>query len=356
MKIEQTYYNAFEESIVAVNQKNENEIILLFQDQTVRKHDLIYHTTKTLFSLETKIEYTDGGFDIESACSIHLLDNIIVISNDEKTHSFVHYPEKYTIRLQREDYYADISKFPIALYKNENDVPHLIYATAWNRVEILNLEDCHNLTADKSLIEEDAEEKHVKYANPEKYGYHIWPSRFDYFYADLKISPDQKHFLSKGWAWGSSDAFYAFNIEDFIKNKRIKTIKVDFWEHESRAACWISNDEIIVCCNAILEDFDDADPDNPIEIVQYKLSGEKFEKIKRTKIPDLTDTSHEFEYSSALQAIVSYPKANPGLLIFDLDGKTILKNSQYNIEDFNIENLTFSSFDKHELSIYQIEF
>lgn len=355
MTITLTYYNAFEESIVAVNQMNEDEIILLFQDQTVRKHELIYHTTKTLFSLETKVQYTDGGFDINSPCTIYLFDDIVVISNDEKTHSFVHYPEKYTIRLQREEYYADISKFPIALYKDENQVPHLIYASAWNRVEILNLEDCHNLTADKSLIEESAEEKHAKYANPEKYGYHIWPSRFDYFYADVKISPDQKHFLSKGWAWGSYDAFYAFNIEDFIKNKRIKTIEVDFWEHESRAACWISNDEIIVCCHAVFEDFDDADADNPIEILHYKLTGEKFEMIKRTKVPDLTDTNHEFKYSSALTAIVSYPKANAGLLIFDLDGKTILKESDYKIENFNLEHLTFAAFNHCELSIYKIE-
>lgn len=356
MNIIKTFEYTFEENIVAVHQKNTEELIVLLQNEVVVKHHVITNETKELFSIKTAMNYSDGGFDINAPCSIYAMDDIIVVSNDKKTHAIIHYHEKYTIRIQREDYHADISKFPIALFKNQDNIPHIIFATAWNRVDVMNLENCHNLTADKSLIEQDAEESHAKYANPEKHGYHIWPSNFDYFYADLIMSPDNKHFLSKGWSWGSSDSYYVFRIEDFIKNKRITYQAVNHWEHESRAACWITNDELVVCCNAISEEFDDADPDNPIEIVIYKLTGEKFEIIKRTRVSDLADTDHEFQYSFALQAIVSYPKTNLGLLIFDLDGKTILKENQYKIENFNIENHTFSTFDKHELNIFKIEF
>ncbi len=357
MKITQVYYNAFEESIVAVNQRNENEIVILFRDKIVIKHELIYHTTEKLFSLETNMEDPDGGFDWEEPFTIYTWEDIVVVANDYKAHAAIHNPQKYQhLHLHRGDYHVKHSKFPIAFFKSEDNIPHLIYGSDWNRVDIMNIEDCHNLTADKSLIEEDAEENHLTNSNPEKYGYRIWPREFDYFYADLKVSPDQKHFLSKGWSWGSSDSYYVFRIEDFIKNKRITYQAVNHWEHESRAACWITNDELVVCCNAISEEFDDADPDNPIEIVIYKLTGEKFEIIKRTRVSDLADTDHEFQYSFALQAIVSYPKTNLGLLIFDLDGKTILKENQYKIENFNIENHTFSTFDKHELNIFKIEF
>lgn len=355
MKITKIHQHIFEKNIVAIQYKSAEELIVLLHDESVLKHHIQKNETKNIFTLKTSMKYADGGFDIDSPCSIYALDDIVVVSNDKKTHAIIHYPDKYTIRIQREDYHANISKFPIALYKNEAQIPHLIYATAWNRVDILNLENCYNLTSDKSLIEDRAEENHAKYANTEQYGYHIWPSQFDYFYADLKVSPNQKHFLSKGWAWGSCDSFYVFYIEEFISNKRIKTIDVGGFEHQGRAACWISNNEIIVCCNAVFEELDDADEKNPIEIVRYQLKGEKFEITKRTKVPDLKEEDFEFIFSKTLQAIIAYPKDVAGLLIFDLDGNTIFNKQHYKIEHFNPENLTFSTIEKNELSIYKIE-
>lgn len=355
MNIIKNFECTFEENIVAVHQKNAEELIVLLQNEVVVKHLVITNETKELFSIKTAMNYSDGGFDINTPYSIYAMDDIIVVSNDKKTHAIIHYHEKYTIRIQRENYHADISKFPIALFKNEENIPHLIYGSDWNRVDIMNIEDCHNLTADKSLIEEDAEENHLTNSNPEKYGYRIWPREFDYFYADLKVSPDQKHFLSKGWSWGSSDSYYVFRIEDFIKNKRITYQAVNHWEHESRAACWITNDELVVCCNAISEEFDDADPENPIEIVFYKLIGEKFEIIKRTRVTELTDTNFEFEFLANQQLILAYRKKEKGIYIFDLDGNLLLKNETHKIDHLWPENLTFSTIEKNELTLFQLE-
>lgn len=355
MNIIKTFECTFEENIVAVHQKNAEELIVLLQNEVVVKHHVITNETKELFSIKTSMNYSDGGFDINSPCSIYAMDDIIVVSNDKKTHAIIHYHEKYTIRIQREDYHADISKFPIALFKNQDNIPHLIYATAWNRVDVMNLENCHNLTADKSLIEANAEESHAKYANPEKHGYHIWPSNFDYFYADLKMSPDNKHFLSKGWSWGSSDAFYVFNTEDFIKNSRINYQLVGHWEHDGRAACWIANNKIVVCCNAVIEEYDDADENNPIEFVHYQLKDGKFEQTKRTKVTELTDTNFEFEFLGNQQLILAYRKKEKGIYIFDLDGDILLKNETHKIDHLSPENLTFSTIEKNELTLFQLE-
>lgn len=357
MMIKEIQEIIFQENIITPHQKNDAELIILLDNGSVINYNRIQKEKKELFTITApkNVNFSDGGFDEKSHCSIYSLDDIIVISNDWKTHAFIHYPGRYTIRIQREDYHANISKFPIALFKNTENIPHLIYGNAWNRVDILNLENCQNLTADKSLIELDAEERHEKYVNPEQYGYHIWPKPFDYFYANLQMSPDNKHFLSRGWNWGSSDGFYVFNVEDFIQNKRIKPQTVGYWEHESRSACWISNDEILVCCNSIFEEFDDADENNPIEIVRYRLINEKFEQIKRTKVPELTDTNWEFYYHSSKKAVISYPKGKEGLHIFDLEGNTIFKNNKYKIESFNLENMTFVTLENNHLHLFKID-
>lgn len=355
MDITLIYHNTFDHRIVAVNQKNENEVLVLLEDKKVYSHELLYHTTQYLFTLETTMTYADGGFDITGPCSLYLLDELVVVSNDFQTHSIVHYPAKYTLGVQRKEYHCAISKFPIALYKDQNQVPHLIYAKAWNRVEILNLNDGHNLTADKSLIEVDAQDRKNQDGGSANKDFQIWPSEFDYFYADLKISPDHKYFLSKGWVWGSSDAFYVFEIKDFIENKRIRKMEVGFWEHDARAACWISNDELVVCCHAVIEDFDQPDPDNPFEIVHYQLLGKQCIQTKRTKVKDLTDTNMELLFHPTLQVLISYKKRTPGFLIFDLQGTTLYKDQEHTIESFDVKSLTFSSIVNDQLYIYQIQ-
>ena len=75
----------------------------------------------------------------------------------------------------------------------------MIYGVAWNKIHVANLTTRQVLTADKSLIEEGAEQHH-----------------FDYFFGGLTISPNGKKFLSAGWIWGSYDACAIYDIEDFI--------------------------------------------------------------------------------------------------------------------------------------------
>jgi len=74
----------------------------------------------------------------------------------------------------------------------------LIHAVDWNRLEVLNLDTLQNLTAAKSLIEEDAEKRHLEFvarhtgANADN---RPWPHPFDYFYGALLLSPDKSYFF-----------------------------------------------------------------------------------------------------------------------------------------------------------------
>ena len=174
------------------------------------------------------MRYSDGGFDTLAQTSIYTLNEILVVVNDFKRHGFVHYPDKYhALHLWREDYHVDISTYPIALYKNSDGVPHLVFAEAWNHVQIMNLDTRQILTASKSLIERNAEEKHIefykKFSEDNKLA---WPRPYDYFFGKLYISPNQKKFSSAGWVWGSYDSYLVFDIDNFIYSNRISDIKI----------------------------------------------------------------------------------------------------------------------------------
>ncbi len=109
----------------------------------LRKKQLVLFSRlkETAFILSKSVfNYSDGGFDITAKTSIYTIDEIVLVVNDFKRHGFVHYPGKYhALHLWREDYHANISAYPIALYKNEKAGPHLILRVAWNHIQIMKV-------------------------------------------------------------------------------------------------------------------------------------------------------------------------------------------------------------------------
>src|SRR4051812_3811299 len=111
---------ATEESIITATLANANECVLLLSSGIVVRFHIQERQTEHLFSVYHQIGYSDGGFDLNSQSTIYTLDSIVVVVNDYKRHGFVYYPEKYhALNLWREDYHADISCYPIGLYKDE---------------------------------------------------------------------------------------------------------------------------------------------------------------------------------------------------------------------------------------------
>ena len=236
------------------------------------------HTT--LSTTSENFVYTDGGFDPTAASSIYTMDDIIVVVNDYLRHGFVFNPTHgYRLHLQRGSYHADISRYPIAMFHGKDGDPCLIYGTDWNRVDIANLATRQVLTADKSLIEVGAEQRHLDfYAHHDESNKLLWPRGFDYFFGHLSISPDQTRFMSVGWVWGSADSCMVFDIGDFLSNHRVNACTVGVWEHESRAMCWVDEDTVAAAVNPSVEydfdpDEDDAGvgPQVPEDVWQIRL-------------------------------------------------------------------------------------
>jgi hypothetical protein len=183
-----------DETILASTLSNSNELVMLMSSGGVIRHKIKERNGEYLFSIKSGIGYSDGGFDLNSKSTIYTMDEIVVVVNDYKRHGFIHYPTKYhSLHLWREDYHADISTYPITLFRNEEGVPHIIYGEAWNHIQIMNLDTRQILTASKSLIEENAEERHIEF---EKYEHNKlpWPRPYDYFLANYSYLRTKRNF------------------------------------------------------------------------------------------------------------------------------------------------------------------
>lgn len=208
MKLNKIYEETFNSSgsYLCAEMASADSFVVLTSDGKIYKRDLLNNSCKHLFSVRNEsISYPNGGFDLNAECSIYTIDSIVVLVNDYKLNGVIYNPAiSQNIWLYRKDYHADISQYSIALYKNELGVPHLIYAVDWNHIQIMNLETLQVLTADKSLIVENAEQKYLDFykswSGPRNYL--PWPSNFDYFFGQLLLSPDRTKFLSRGGVGG----------------------------------------------------------------------------------------------------------------------------------------------------------
>jgi len=337
MKIEQQYEIIFDidETLIAATMSKPNEAVIVLSSGNVIRFNLDEKKREDLFSLKSSIGYSDGGFDITAKISIYTLDEIVVVVNDFKTHAIIHYPGKYmALRLQREDYYAEISQYPIALFKNEINIPHLIYAAAWNHIQIMNLDTRQILTASKSLIEENAEEEHIKfYKKHNEVNKLAWPRPYDYFFGKLKVSQNCKYFLSAGWVWGSFDAYTIYNMDHFIKSHRISSIRIGGWEHENRAVCWINNNTVAVTYNPLIEGDDNSNSDTPNEIHFYELNDEKTELVRKIKVGNLDIKNAEMEFSNKLNSLVVFSE-KLGIALISLEGVVMYHSKDLKVNSY----------------------
>lgn len=358
MEIKLKHEIAFDiqESILTATISNSNEIVMLIDSGEVLKYKIAEKSKHFLFSVKSNMDYPDGGFDINAISTFYTLDNIVVIVNDFKRHGFIYYPEKYNaLHLWREDYHANISNYPVILFKNEQNIPHIIYSVAWNHLQIMNLDTRQVLTAAKSLIEENAEERHIEfYKNRTENNKLPWPSTYNYFFGKLFLSPDTKKFLSSGWCWGSCDSYKIYDIENFINSNRISDINIGFWEHVNRAVCWIDDTTIAVTYNPITEEDDeDATNDSDIEIHFYKLDREKAAIIKKIKVVEDIVNS-KFYFNKKINSFISFSK-EIGLVILSVEGDIIFRDKNLKIDEYHNDANLFLSIDNNKIMIHEIK-
>ena len=324
-----------------------DEYILLLSDGDVFQLNGQKGSSEHLFSINS------SGFDSSAPSSIYALDGNVVVVNKHKTEGVLYRDGDSKIALFRGNYYADISHFPIALFKDAA-MSFMIYGVDWNHIQIMNVDTLQIVTADKSLIEENAETWHkdfykrmdLKVTTP-------WPKPYDYFYGELLMSPDEKHFLSKGWNWGSRDAYTIYNVADFIGNNRISYKTLGYWEHVTRGACWVDDNTVAVPYWPGLDEEEES-TDKSVELHFYDIQAQKPELVKRLVL-EFNDIGFEklFFYKKA-NALICLDKEN-GLTIIDLDGAVLARDSAFHAEHFYPEMGLFLSWNDRSLVVHQIE-
>jgi len=345
-----------EESIITATLATENKLIMLMSSGNVICYNINEQKGEHLFSVKSNFTNKDGGFDINAKSTIYTMDSIVVIVNDYKRHGFVHYPNKYKkLHLWRKDYHADISCYPIALFKNELDIPHLIYSEAWNHLQIMNLNSRQILTASKSLIEENAEERHIEFSKKNNEDNNLpWPRPYDYFFGKLKMSPNNENFLSSGWVWGSYDAYNVYEVKHFIENNRIADTSLNGWEHNNRAANWIDDETIAVAYNPLEEDDENATNDSPQEIHFYRIKDNKSEIEKKIQIKGLDIVNSRMHFNKELNSIF-FIFNKQGIAIISLEGEILFHDEELSSTAYSSALNQLMKTDNRSVTIYKIE-
>ncbi|SEW49841.1 hypothetical protein [Chitinophaga arvensicola] len=358
MRLNLIYNNTLptDQTIVTGSLSAIDECVLLMSSGEVVRHKFNTADNETLFSVISSIGYTDGGFDITASSRIFTLDEIVVVVNDYKRHGFIHYPGKYTaLHLWREDYHADISSYPIAMFRDAQLVPHIIYAVAWNHVQIMNLDTRQVLTAAKSLIEEFAEEWHLahfkKYDDANKAP---WPSPYDYFYGGLQMSPDNRQFMSTGWAWGSYDLYNIYEVDHFIRSNRIADKIIDSWEHNNRAACWVNNHTVAVAFHPVRDEEEGASPDAPCEIHLYKTGDGKPEIAQKIKVTGMDILNANLHYSKSLNAFIAYGN-DIGVALISPGGDMLFHDADKKVSGYHAGDDLLLCLTGNTIQVYRFE-
>lgn len=355
MQIELLHRITLSDTIITATIANANEVVMHTNCGEVVKYKIKEQFCEPLFPVKSSMGYSDGGFDISAPSSIYTLDDIVVIVNDFKRHGWIHYPGKYNhLHLWRGDYHAEISRYPIALYKNNEGIPHIIYAADWNHLQIMNLDTRQILTAAKSLIEENAEEKHIEfYKTHTEHNKLTWPSRYDYFFGKLQVSPNCKMFLSAGWAWGSCDAVKAYDLDHFINSNRIADIAVYYGEHNNRYACWINENTIAIPQNPYEEESEGATKETPNEILYYKINGNKAELEHKVTVGNLNIVTAEIAYNKQLNALIAFSEET-GVAIIALSGEILFHDSNLKMNSYNAELNMFHKIEGDSIALYKL--
>ncbi len=341
------------EQIQAAAHVADGIVVFLTEKGDVLKYNVHSNTSEILFGTAAPayVVYPDGGFDPMSPSSIYTLDDIIVVVNDYKTHGFVYNStQNYLIRLQRSDYYAeyaDISKFPIAFFKSKTGDTNLIYSDDWNHLQIVDLTTRRILTADKSLIEENAEAWHINSCKEHGEGNKLfWPTPYDYFYGGLEMSPDESKFLSKGWAWGSVDSLRLYDTADFINNHRIRDKEVFFGEHIGRSACFIDNNSIAFICGT-----GTLDEKEPWNIGVYDCLSSTTAHIYLEKELNIKDSQIYFVQEKNCFYLFS---KTIGTAIISLDGKILFHIPEFVPDKYDKASDNFLKYTGNEFSVFKI--
>ena len=236
-----------------------------------------------------------------------------------------------------------------------------------NHIQVINLDTLQILTAAKSLLEEGVEETYMDLKgiydarDGELVANEPWPPTYNYFYGGLLMSPDNKRFLSKGWTWGSADAYTVYGVADFIANNRIVSKQIDFWKCRHRPACWVGDNIVVVPYNPKGEDNAEdkqrlsAGDGNAmrLQLRWYNLDLSESAITKRMVFDVFDEMPSELYHSSMHNAIIALHKKK-GLACCDMEGVVLLRDEDFKPNAYFPEHNCFITYAGTKVSVHQL--
>ncbi|MDR0229626.1 MAG: hypothetical protein LBI72_11295 [Flavobacteriaceae bacterium] len=358
MKIEKLYIKTFDstDTILSATLSQKDEVVMVLSNGDVVRYNSTTDIVIKLFSLTKNLSITEQKFDLKSKIKLYTLDNIVVIASDYANHCIVYNGDKQynNIHFYRGNLCADKTKYPIALYKNAEQTPHLIYAQDWNHIQILNLDTLQIITSTKSLIEERAEAYALDYFKSSGDTSLIpWPLAFDYFYGELVLSPDQKNFISIGYDFSSYDDCRVFNIDNFVSNIRIDYSQIYHGEWMQRAMCWVDNHTIAMTYNPWDELAENNNESTLKEIHLYQIAGNTSTLIEKIQIQDKDIVYNKMYFDDVRRAFVLL-NDTVGFTIVSMEGQTLLQENSFVPKQYQADYRQFVAYDKNELAVYAL--
>jgi hypothetical protein len=239
--------------------------------------------------------------------------------------------------LFREDYHTEHCSFSIGFFTKDEQV-FLIHGTARNRLDITCLKD--NTLQTNRLIDYETNTNYV-----------------DYFHSLLAVSPDEKSFVSNGWVWSPCDAIMLFSVEFFLKTYENSHVFVTFEQttgyNWDRPLCWVDNQTLAVAYNKGQDSVNEGIFVSEIlliDLIANKIIDRiDFEGFARGK----EDNSEVFGnlYFDPKHKFFIALNNQTGLLITDLKGREIYKNSLVTTHLYSPQYQFFYSYKEGELEV-----
>ncbi|NUY81244.1 hypothetical protein HUK80_10085 [Flavobacterium sp. MAH-1] len=336
-------------TIAAAGFDTAGQVVFLTESGKVYRYIKSTKQFHHLFSATTAFAFEDGGFDCKAKSSIYAQYGAVAVVNDFGRNGLVFIEsDRQVLNLFRKDYHADISKFPLTFFEKDEHF-HVIYPNDWNHIQIMDLKTRQILTAEKSLIEQNAEQRYREFYKNDFSRSLPWPPPYDYFYGALSVSNDQKRFLSTGWAWGSSDNYRVYDIDDFLSNGRIQDISIGHWEHENRAACWMGNDRVAI---AIYPFEVDEGEEGQYEIAIYKIADSEAVLERTISTGDLNVVKSKMVFWETRNCFVVISEV-AGLALIHSDGEILFHDPNLIADDFDVDSGSVLQIERDSINLYE---
>ncbi len=246
-------------------------------------------------------------------------------------------------RLERGDYCANVSEFPIAFF-SKNGRTYLIHGTDWNRLDITCL-DSDELLTERVVAYDEATDTETNY--------------FDYFHSSLLVSPDAKYFVSNGWHWHPYGRITLYPIDKFLVEFEDSHLDIDlvakdepeeatYQQGWDLPTCWLDDQTLAIGYNRGIGYY--GKRNFPSEVLLVGVPDAAV--MKRVPFDGFRvgvegDVEGSLHVDHDRQLLLGLNK-NSGLLIGDLDGNTKARHPELSSHHYSERHGLYYKFHKRD--------